>query len=250
MRGVENVVGTKSGGGRSCSRRFRRAGDAPDALTHLAGRDGSCKLTVQRPVTGERQTQPVVPFQPGDRAPAPGQLAVVQAFINSHYSLGDDHGAELWASPASLHRWLRKHGLISPGTHIGMLELGRALEAREALRGLSARDLPPSARRLALRELNSAGAGATVELRFDDAVPRFVLGGAGTFADALGLILGITAGSMIDGRWGRLKICPGSRCGWAFYDASRNRSGRWCSMSVCGARAKARAHYRRRQSAP
>jgi len=34
-------------------------------------------------------------------------------------------------------------------------------------------------------------------------------------------------------------------CGWLFYDRSRNRSRRWCSMESCGNRAKARHHYER-----
>ena len=51
-----------------------------------------------------------------------------------------------------------------------------------------------------------------------------------------------------DGSWSRLKVCPGDDCGWAFYDESRNRAGRWCSMSVCGGREKARAHYRRQRA--
>jgi predicted RNA-binding Zn ribbon-like protein len=41
----------------------------------------------------------------------------------------------------------------------------------------------------------------------------------------------------------RLKQCDG--CGWLFLDESRNRSRRWCDMSVCGNRAKARRYYQR-----
>lgn len=43
----------------------------------------------------------------------------------------------------------------------------------------------------------------------------------------------------------RIKSCADSRCAWLFYDTSRNRSRRWCSMEDCGNRAKARRHYRR-----
>lgn len=43
----------------------------------------------------------------------------------------------------------------------------------------------------------------------------------------------------------RLKICP--NCNWLFLDRSRNRSRLWCDMSVCGNRAKAKRHYRRRK---
>jgi predicted RNA-binding Zn ribbon-like protein len=40
-------------------------------------------------------------------------------------------------------------------------------------------------------------------------------------------------------------VCPGEGCGWLFFDASKNRSRRWCAMEDCGNRAKARRHYRR-----
>jgi predicted RNA-binding Zn ribbon-like protein len=61
-------------------------------------------------------------------------------------------------------------------------------------------------------------------------------------------LLAILAEAMVDGSWQRLKACPGRHCGWVFYDHSRNNSGRWCSMSVCGGREKARAHYHRQRS--
>jgi predicted RNA-binding Zn ribbon-like protein len=43
-----------------------------------------------------------------------------------------------------------------------------------------------------------------------------------------------------------VKSCPG--CGWLFLDATKNHSRRWCRMSDCGARAKARRYYRRRKN--
>ena len=43
----------------------------------------------------------------------------------------------------------------------------------------------------------------------------------------------------------RLKLCAGEGCGWVYLDESRNRSRRWCSMSDCGNREKARRHYAR-----
>jgi predicted RNA-binding Zn ribbon-like protein len=47
----------------------------------------------------------------------------------------------------------------------------------------------------------------------------------------------------------RLRECEGEGCGWLFYDASKNRSRRWCAMRGCGNRAKARRHYQRTRSA-
>ena len=44
----------------------------------------------------------------------------------------------------------------------------------------------------------------------------------------------------------RLKLCVADDCGWLFIDGSRNRSRRWCDMSDCGNRAKARRFRERR----
>ncbi|MBA8881213.1 CGNR zinc finger domain-containing protein [Phyllobacterium myrsinacearum] len=46
----------------------------------------------------------------------------------------------------------------------------------------------------------------------------------------------------------RIKICP--NCHWLYFDESRNRSRRWCDMTVCGNRAKAQRHYRRNRGQP
>ncbi|MBC7788738.1 MAG: ABATE domain-containing protein [Anaerolineae bacterium] len=43
----------------------------------------------------------------------------------------------------------------------------------------------------------------------------------------------------------KLRVCAGVACGWMYLDRSRNGLRRWCEMSTCGARAKARRHYER-----
>src|SRR6266511_2253529 len=63
---------------------------------------------------------------------------------------------------------------------------------------------------------------------------------------ALAAMLAGIALAKAQGTWGRLKVCSSDTCQWAFYDRSKNRSGRWCSMQVCGNRTKTRA-YRARQ---
>jgi predicted RNA-binding Zn ribbon-like protein len=40
-----------------------------------------------------------------------------------------------------------------------------------------------------------------------------------------------------------VRTCPGDRCGWLFLDPRGQR--RWCVMSLCGNRAKVRAHRQR-----
>jgi len=44
---------------------------------------------------------------------------------------------------------------------------------------------------------------------------------------------------------GRIRSCQHPDCVLWFYDTTRNGSRRWCSMAVCGNRAKARRHYDR-----
>ncbi len=51
------------------------------------------------------------------------------------------------------------------------------------------------------------------------------------------------AALLLSGETGRVRQCEG--CGWLFYDKSRNRSRRWCTMGICGNQAKARRHYER-----
>jgi predicted RNA-binding Zn ribbon-like protein len=48
----------------------------------------------------------------------------------------------------------------------------------------------------------------------------------------------------------RVKMCSRpDGCGWLFLDTSKNGSRRWCSMEVCGSRAKMRRLYARRRQA-
>jgi predicted RNA-binding Zn ribbon-like protein len=51
-----------------------------------------------------------------------------------------------------------------------------------------------------------------------------------------------------EGAGARLRACCNPSCGLLFYDNSRTRRRRWCSMSICGNRHKVAA-FSRRQSA-
>jgi predicted RNA-binding Zn ribbon-like protein len=63
--------------------------------------------------------------------------------------------------------------------------------------------------------------------------------------EALGRLLAIVHRAVVEGTWQRMKVCPADDCRWAFYDHSKNRSGKWCSMAECGNRMKARAYRAR-----
>ncbi len=45
-----------------------------------------------------------------------------------------------------------------------------------------------------------------------------------------------------------VKICENPKCTLWFYDISKNHTRRWCSMAVCGNRAKAAAHRARKRA--
>jgi predicted RNA-binding Zn ribbon-like protein len=51
------------------------------------------------------------------------------------------------------------------------------------------------------------------------------------------------------GQLDRVKQCASSGgCGWLFYDTSKNRIRRWCSMGECGAQTKAKRQTARRRA--
>jgi predicted RNA-binding Zn ribbon-like protein len=188
--------------------------------------------------------------QPGGRPAAPGQLALLQAFLNSHFDLVDHWGADLLASRQSLESWLKRRQLIARRDRVEEDDVARALTAREALRQLIAAQggNAPNLSELAQARLNQAITPASFALTLRPAGPYLVPAGAGPFDRALGVLLSVAVSAMLDGSWSRLKTCPGHHCGWVFYDRSRNNSGRWCSMTVCGGREKSRAHYRRQRT--
>jgi predicted RNA-binding Zn ribbon-like protein len=185
------------------------------------------------------------PPQPGGRAPAPGTLALVQAFVNTHYDLTAERGGEILVDPMALRTWLAARGLIGGRARLDARDLARVVTVREGLRALAFANNDQTLNNDAIEAMRGASAGAGTEIRIERDGPRFVPAATGTDA-AIGALLAITARAMIDGSWLRFKACPGRGCGWAFYDHSRNQSARWCSMKVCGDREKARAYYQRK----
>jgi predicted RNA-binding Zn ribbon-like protein len=145
--------------------------------------------------------------------------------------------------PSALARWLRERRLLADHVRLTAVERERALSLREGLRALvfANNGRPPDAP--AIGRLHHASAGAHTEVRLDVDGPAFRAPIPSTLDGALGVLLAISAGAMLDGTWPRLKACPGRNCAWVFYERTRNQSARWCAMKVCGDREKARAYY-------
>ena len=195
-------------------------------------------------MSGENQWIRDAP-QPGGRRPAPGDLALVQAFVNTHYDLTAAGGGEVFADPRALRDWLATASLLGEQAPLRDHDLERALAVREGLRALAFANNGEDFDAAAVDAMGQASGGAGVEIRIEADGPRFIAPSTVAVDSALGVLLAMTARAMIDGTWPRLKACPGRHCGWVFYDHSRNQSARWCSMKVCGDREKARAYYQR-----
>jgi predicted RNA-binding Zn ribbon-like protein len=177
---------------------------------------------------------------------APGHLEVVREFVNT---VDLEDGPELLNAPAGLSAWLIEHRLAPVGTRAAEADLGRAVELREALRAvLLAHNGGPPAPEAALAALDDASCRADVRLRFGREAIATLEPKATGIDGALGRLLAIVHDAIAQGTWERLKACREHTCEWAFYDHTKNRSGAWCNMRVCGNRAKARA-YRERHTA-
>jgi predicted RNA-binding Zn ribbon-like protein len=203
-------------------------------------------------------------------AQAPGELATLQAFVNTR---DIEQATEELRSPETLANWLSSAGLLEPAAgrvttggqetarsletargQTGPADLAMALELREALRGVlrshvaaqpggSAADLDDGVDGVACLRRISAALPIRLEVSARGGI-GLAAAGSGVPA-ALARILLIAATASTVGTWPRLKVCGADDCQWAFYDRSPTRSGCWCSMRVCGSRAKSRAYRRR-----
>jgi predicted RNA-binding Zn ribbon-like protein len=190
--------------------------------------------------------KPVV--EPRDKL-APRELGLVQQLVNTSYGQGQHAHREL-TTPEELRVWLVDHGLLAPDAPVTEGDRRRTLALREGLRALlqahSHGEAPAAA---TVEGLNQLAADAPLTVRFladGEAGLAPDLGGVeGAFARLLGIVLR----AMTDGSWPRLKACSHPPCARAFYDTSKNASGKWCAMATCGNRLNARAYRRRKRTA-
>jgi predicted RNA-binding Zn ribbon-like protein len=178
----------------------------------------------------------------------PGQLELVERFVNSlHMHESHDDEEEL-GSPAALLAWLAERELISADEEVTEGDLRRAVDVREGLRALALANNGVELDNAAVERLDRAASRAGLRVQSLAGAPRLEPD-AGGVDGALAALLGAVATSAADGSWERFKACPRDCCQWAFYDNSKNRSARWCDMASCGNVEKARA-YRQRKRAP
>ena len=175
---------------------------------------------------------------------APPPLRLVQLFVNT---VDLEHGREWLSDPGALAAWAREQRLAPTATRFSRKDLARALELREAFRLLLRANRDVKQEEAALEILAEAARRARLTVTFERGSPPALEPQASGIDSLCGQLVSVAVGAMLDGSWGRLKACR--NCRWAFFDESKNRSARWCSMQLCGNRLKTRA-YRRRQRRP
>ena len=145
-----------------------------------------------------------------------------------------------------LRTWLVERGLPAAEAPVTERERRDLVKLREALRAIVAAhgSTVPSD---ALRTVATAARKAELVVAID-AAGHAELQPAGRGSDALvARLLGDIAVAQRVGSWRDRRICRRDACRWAFHDASRNHSGVWCTMSLCGNRVKS-ANLRRRRA--
>jgi len=178
------------------------------------------------------------------RNEAPGELELVRRFVNTR---DIEEGSEELDSPESLLTWFASMDLLDDETAADEKDLGRALALREGIRDLLLSNNGEDIDTGRIRELNRAMGSVCLTVRFDDDGRATLKPKSSGVSIALGRILAAVVRATEGGIWGRLKVCTNDACRWAFYDRSKNRSGKWCEMEVCGNRMKART-FRQRQA--
>jgi predicted RNA-binding Zn ribbon-like protein len=163
-------------------------------------------------------------------------VELVRSFANT---VDVEDGSDRLASIDEFRTWLQDQDLVGAHQPIHDDDLALARELRRALRAEMAShhdDVPDPDTRATLDRL---AADLPVQIvPSTGALEPLARGSRG----ALTRVLASTHSLVRAGVWNRLKVCPNDDCAWAFYDESRNRSRRWCSMNVCGNRHKVRAY--------
>lgn len=210
--------------------------------------------------------------------PRPVEIARLEAFCNTidahtygAHATKVDERRDLLSSPQRLAAWLADAGLLDCGPNSRDTDGSDAGPADGgAQRHLTADDLTADDGDLddarALRDGLRAWLRARQGLQHDASAldhARQILAGlrmriglAEDGVDLDGTSAGITgalerlaadlATADATGTLQRLKICSAPDCGFVYYDHSRSRTSRWCSMDTCGNRAKTRRYRQRR----
>jgi predicted RNA-binding Zn ribbon-like protein len=181
------------------------------------------------------------------------------SFANTRQWRGTDNPTETLHDSADLLRWIETSGgvgaeaikSVHDWTHAHPRRAARmfskAIELREAIfQAFSAVAEGAPVASADLAALRNALAEAPARARLDAA------GGAYAWrtpplqpevSDLLAPVLWSVGDLLLRSRERRVRRCANPDCLWLFIDESRMGTRRWCDMTSCGNRAKARRHY-------
>lgn len=172
-----------------------------------------------------------------DRQLATGDLGLVQEFVNT---VDLQEGPEHFKDPNTLKAWLVAKGLLDTAQKVDETDLKHAIALREAMRAVIGGNTGLPVYPVETATLNEAATASRLHMRFgSDGKPRLEPDVAGAVG-AMGRLVAKLYAAMQDDAWARLRLCSRSSCRWAFFDRSKNHSSRWCSMTSCGNREKAK----------
>jgi predicted RNA-binding Zn ribbon-like protein len=177
---------------------------------------------------------------PPERA-APSDLELVRRFCNT---INRENGADRFATPDGFDEWLRSEGRRP--TRPSRRDLVRIVAFREALHAITRANQEPRFTHAALADVADTVTDVGYRIRATPNGLQLMPEAPTPSAAFLGELALICKRADDDGTLRRLKSC--ANCQWTIYDASKNQSGRWCTMSICGTRHNARA-YRKRHRA-
>ncbi len=171
---------------------------------------------------------------------APGELRLVQAFVNTRDL---EAGRDELASAEALEEWIARHAAALPAP-VDEKAWKDALAVREGLRALLRANNGFSLNETVVERLNRALSEARSRFSFDlDGTLHRQPAETG-WPGVLNRFLHAVSQTMAEGTWTRFKACSNGKCQWAFFDASNNRMGKWCTVRRCGNRINRRTYHR------
>lgn len=174
----------------------------------------------------------------------PHNLQLVIDFVNTRDVEKD---VDQLATPGQLAQWLDDQRLVADEAPVlRATHVAQAAALREALRAVLLAHTHGGRDDDAGAELEHVAERGALSVRFAPDGSVQIAPRASGYAGILAQLLVPAAYAAMDGSWKRLKACGADDCLEAFYDQSRNRSGRWCDMADCGNRSKVRAYRSRR----
>jgi len=169
--------------------------------------------------------------------PAPGRLVLLEGFLNTWSGELDFDDFE---TPASTEAWLRGAGVWTRAKKLTAKNHEKIVAFRSHLRAWIIDDEAAKPRK-------NSGAEVTFRAEIDASGTVEFPATGDPYQAVVGAMTESVSESQKNGTWDRFKCCELPTCGWAFYDATRSRTKRWCSMKTCGSRHKAREYYKRKR---